>query len=51
MLVSAVAIEEMVLVMEKVSWKSKFFFVPGHLGGLTSVSGDVFGHTDSILSF
>ena len=25
-----------------------YFFVPGPLGGLKSVSGDVFGHTDSI---
>ena len=25
-----------------------FFFVPGPLGGLKNVSGDVFRHTDSI---
>ena len=28
-----------------------YFFVPVPLGGLKSVSGDVFGHTDSIGSF
>ena len=25
-----------------------YFFVPGPLGGIKSVSGDIFGHTDSI---
>ena len=28
-----------------------YFFVPGHLGGLKSVPGDVLGHAESIATF
>ena len=39
------------LILTQTSSFENYLFVPGPLGGLKSVQGDVSGHTDSIGSF